>query len=124
MSKKSKPDVSRRGFMKGAAAGSAVVGFNIPLSARPARAFKIGLIGCGGRGSGAAGNAIQAAKTQGDTATIYAVADLFKDRAERARRTHKIPKERTFVGFDAFKKLLDLDLDYVILATPPHFRPK
>lgn len=124
MSKKSKPDVSRRGFIKGAAAGSAVVGFNIPLSARPARAFKIGLIGCGGRGSGAAGNAIQAAKTQGDTATIYAVADLFKDRAERARRTHKIPKERTFVGFDAFKKLLDLDLDYVILATPPHFRPE
>ncbi len=124
MSNKRKPDVTRRRFIKGAAAGSALAGFSIPASANPARKFKIGLIGCGGRGSGAAGNAVQAAKTQGDSATIYACADLFKDRAERARRSNNIPKERTFVGFDGFKKLLDLDLDYVILATPPHFRPE
>ena len=124
MSNKRKPDVTRRGFIKGAAAGSALAGFSIPASANPARKFKIGLIGCGGRGSGAAGNAMQAAKTQGDSASIYACADLFKDRAERARRTNNIPKERTFVGFDGFRKLLDLDLDYVILATPPHFRPE
>ena len=61
MSNEKKPDVTRRRFIKGAAAGSALAGFSIPASANPVRTFKIGLIGCGGRGSGAAGNAMQAA---------------------------------------------------------------
>ena len=67
---------------------------------------------------------MEAAKHQGDTATIVAVADLFSDKATRARRSFRVDEKNTFVGFDAFAKLLELDLDYVILATPPHFRPQ
>jgi predicted dehydrogenase len=120
---------SRRRFLKSAAsgvvAGGALATFGIPAAAAgAAREFKIGVIGCGGRGTGAANNAREAAKLNGDTVTIHAVADAFNDRAERARRTNKVPKERTFVGIDAYHKLLALDLDYVILATPPYFRPQ
>ena len=88
------------------------------------RKFKVGLIGCGGRGTDAARNAIEAATKQGDQANIVAVADVFQDRVERARRIFHVDEKNCFVGFDAFQKLLDLECDYVILATPPHFRPE
>jgi predicted dehydrogenase len=116
--------VSRRKFLRRTALGAAVVGLGAPFSAAgESRTFKVGLIGCGGRGSDAANNAIQAAKKQGDNAEIHAIADLFKDKAERARRSFDVPPERTFVGFDAYEKLLETACDYVILGTPPHFRP-
>ena len=119
--------LSRRKFLQRTATGAAVTA-GMTLSAptilgQAAREFKVGLIGCGGRGTGAAGNAKEAAKRNGDKLTIHAVADLFPDKAARPERQFKVPKERVFTGFDAFQKLLELDLDYVILATPPHFRP-
>lgn len=117
---------TRRDFLKKTAVGAAAVGLGTPLvAASKPRHFKVGVIGSGGRGSGAAADALKAATLGGDTAEIFAVADLFRDKAERARRTHKVPKERTFTGFDCFRKLLEIkELDYVILATPPHFRPE
>ena len=121
-------NVSRRRFLQtasaAAAAGTGFAGAPSILGANAAREFKVGLIGCGGRGTGAARNAMNAAKMQGDSVVIHAVADVFKDKATRARRSFKVDESRTFVGFDAFEKLLALDLDYVILATPPHFRPQ
>ncbi len=89
--------------------------------------IKIGLVGCGGRGRGAAG---QAMNTQGPT-SLVAMCDAFDDQLQSARRQlteqHSdkvdVPEERQFVGFDGFQKLLQQDLDLVILATPPGFRP-
>ena len=111
-------------------AGGAVAG-NLAFS-RSAHAFgtdeiRLGLIGCGGRGTGAAS---QAMNTEGAT-KLVAMADAFPDRLQQSLRglkgQHKqkvdVPVERQFAGFDAYKQVLDSDIDLVILATPPGFRP-
>ena len=88
--------------------------------------LKAGLVGCGGRGSGAALNYIGA----GPKLRIVALGDVFPDRVESAIKSIKdktgqdVPKDKCFVGFDAFKKVIDSGVDIVILATPPHFRPE
>ena len=89
--------------------------------------LKIALIGCGGRGTGAAA---QALSTAGPTKLI-AVADAFEDNAKGAvgnlKNEHEdkidVPNERIFWGFDAYQKAIDAGPDVVILATPPGFRP-
>ena len=85
-----------------------------------------GVIGCGGRGTGAAFNFLRA----GPNIQITALADLFRDRLDKCRKALKerksveIADENCFVGFDAFQKLIDSGVDIVIIATPPHFRPE
>jgi len=124
---------SRREFLKTSSviAGGALAGsLAVPRMAHAAgdETIRIGLVGCGGRGTGAAD---QAMNTEGPTKLI-AVADAFEDRMKGAvgslKGRHKdqvdVPADRQFVGFDAYKKLLDIkDIDLVILATPPGFRP-
>ena len=126
-------DSSRRRFLKTsavAAAGTALLTGLNPIRAAHVTAdetIRIGLIGCGGRGRGAAD---QAMNTEGPT-KLVAVADAFEDNlqstVEGLKRQHgdkvDIPKERQFVGFDAFQQLLDTDIDIVLIATPPGFRP-
>ena len=99
-----------------------------PLKTEPApdgRVLKAGVIGCGGRGCGAAVNFLDA----GANLQITALADVFPDRVADARRLIKeqrgqeVAESRCFTGFDAFQKLLATDVDLVIHATPPHFRP-
>ena len=125
-------EVNRREFLKTTstlALGSAVLG-SLPIE-RSAHAagddlLKIALIGCGGRGSGAAA---QALSTQGNVKLI-AMADAFQDRLESSYKElqadHKermdVPPDRRFVGFEAYKEAISL-ADVVILATPPGFRP-
>lgn len=102
--------------------------FAAGLQRRADDRIRVGVIGCGGRGTGAAWNALEA-----DPAVrIVALADLFEDRvtSSHASLTEEwqdrvdVPPERRFSGFDAYQRLLQLDdLDYVCLATPPHFRP-
>ena len=93
------------------------------IDGQPLRA---GIIGVGGRGSGAALDFLNA----GPNLSIVAIADVFQDRIDDFRKKLKEKKDaelddaNCFVGFDAFKKLLEVDLDYVILATPPFFRPE
>ncbi len=80
----------------------------------------VGVIGCGGRGMGAADNCLEAA--QG--VKIVALADAFADRVERAKAKFKVPDNRCFVGLEAYREVLALsEVDLVILATPPGFRP-
>jgi predicted dehydrogenase len=125
--------VTRRDFVKATAAVAAgsltASSLAVARSAHAAGsdAIRIGLIGCGGRGSGAALNALEASPRT----RIVALADVFQDRiddrrgplAERDERA-KVADDRCYVGFDAYKALLaDGDVDMVILATPPHFRP-
>ena len=89
--------------------------------------LRVGVIGCGGRGRGAAHDALEAS----DRTRIVALADVFTDHLAMAREKlgglgerAKVDDSRCYTGFDAYKQLLDShDLDVVILATPPHFRP-
>ncbi|RYG40564.1 MAG: gfo/Idh/MocA family oxidoreductase, partial [Chitinophagaceae bacterium] len=90
--------------------------------------LKVGLVGCGGRGSGAAAQALKA----DPNVVLHAVGDIFKDKLDDSlnnlRKIHgdkvKVDEEHKFVGFDAYKKVLESGVDVVILATPPHFRPE
>ncbi len=90
--------------------------------------IRIGLIGCGGRGSGAA---VQALKADANT-QLVAMGDAFEDRLKTSLesiqstevgRQVDVVKERQFIGLDAYKRVLETDVDVVILATPPGFRP-
>ena len=88
--------------------------------------LKAGVIGCGGRGTGAAINFLSA----GPNLQITALGDTFKDRVDACREAiqkqkgQDVPLENCFVGFDAFQKVIDSGVDIVILATPPYFRPE
>lgn len=130
--------ITRREFVASASAAALAGGLAPALAssfaARSAHAFgddsiKVGVIGCGGRGTGAAVNALEA-----DPATrIVALGDLFPDRLKGCREAlagHEffasratVPADRCFAGFDAFRRVVATDVDVVILATPPGFRP-
>jgi predicted dehydrogenase len=93
--------------------------------ARDGQELKAGVIGCGGRGSGAAFDFLNA----GNGLTIVALGDVFKEKADGlAERLKKdkgieIPENRRFWGLDNYKHVIDSDIDVVIIATPPFFRP-
>jgi len=97
------------------------------LTAAPdGKVLKAGLIGCGGRGTGAAINFLDA----GPNLEIVALGDVFQDRLDKCRAEIKkqknvdIPDEKCFLGFDNFEKVIDSGVDIVLLCTPPHFRPQ
>ncbi len=87
--------------------------------------LKAGLIGCGRRGTGAAVNYVDA----GPNLEIVALGDVFQDQVDRCRSNLKsargieIAEENCFVGFDSYQKVIDSDIDVVLLVAPQHFRP-
>jgi predicted dehydrogenase len=85
--------------------------------------IKVALIGCGGRGTGALGQFIAACKILGAEAEVVALADAFEDRAQRLNDTYKLPSTKVFVGYDAYQKVMATDCAFVLMATPPAFRP-
>jgi myo-inositol 2-dehydrogenase / D-chiro-inositol 1-dehydrogenase len=123
---------SRRDFLRtsGTAAAFALAApgliFRESAFAANSDTLKVGLVGCGGRGTGAAGNAL----TADNNIVLSAVADAFPEPVEGTIRGLKeqfgnrvtVTPETTFVGLDAYKKLID-SVDVVLLATPPGFRP-
>ena len=88
--------------------------------------LKAGVIGCGGRGTGAAINFLNA----GPNLQVTALGDTFQDRVDNCRerilkeKQQEVPVENCFVGFDAFQKVIDSGVDIVIMASPPYFRPE
>jgi len=126
---------SRRSFLK--TAGMAVVGgsvayhFGMPSAlgniSGAKEVLKVGLIGCGGRGTGAA---IQAVKSDPNV-ILTAMGDAFEDRLEKSYDALskaipdriKVKKRNKFIGFDAYQKVIDSGVDVVLLTTPPAFRP-
>ncbi len=93
-------------------------------SAPDGKPLKAGLVGCGGRGTGAAINFIDS----GNGLQITALGDVFKEKLDSCRETLKkkgqeIADENCFVGFDAYQKVIDSGVDVVLLCTPPVFRP-
>jgi predicted dehydrogenase len=125
---------SRRGFLKNTAAvgAASVMAKHIPASLAQSAAdpIRVGLIGCGGRGTGAASDTIKSS----ENVHVVAMADAFEDRLKGSRENLNneeelkgkflVEDDHCFVGFDAYKELLALDdIDMVILAAPPGFRP-
>jgi predicted dehydrogenase len=130
------PQPNRRTFVKQttatALAAAATAQMNLTTNAHAAGSdtLRVGLIGCGGRGTGAAEQALSA-----DSNTrLVAMADAFQDRLDGSLSTLKgskvegladrvdVPKDRQYTGFDGFKNVID-QVDVVLLTTPPHFRP-
>lgn len=125
--------VSRRDFVAiSTAAGMAAFVAPSVLGAQAAggepKPLKIALIGCGGRGSGAAAQALKADKG----VILWAVADVFPDRMDAclaqfakhpAKDRVQVPAERRFSGFDGYKKAIASGVDVVLLCSAPHFRP-
>lgn len=125
-------DTKRRTFLKSTATAAAVV----PLATSAGKTgsggegdvLKVGLVGCGGRGAGAAAQALKA----DEKVKLYAMADAFGDKIESSLKNLSAQPEladklavseaRRFTGFDAYRKVIDA-VDVVLLATPPHFRP-
>lgn len=119
---------SRRDFLKTGAAVTATAGFPTLLAtAAPSKKIKVGLVGCGGRGTGAASQAMNA----DDYAELVAVADVSEEQIEnsltklRERNGDKVQvkDKHKYLGLDAYKKVIK-ESDVVILTTPPGFRPE
>jgi predicted dehydrogenase len=118
--------LSRRGFLRTTTALSAATLASMGLNyAHAAGSDKIrtGVIGCGGRGSGAVGNHMDAAKIAGANVELVAAGDMFPDKLDGMKKKWKVPENTCFSGFDAYKQVIDAGVDLVILATPPGFRP-
>ena len=117
--------LTRREFLKNStvtAGALALTGAAAPLAeARGSDTIRVGVSGCGNRGSEAARDCVKSSPG----VKIVALADAFEQRLKGLKDEFKVRNNRCFVGLDAYKKLLALDdVDLVILATPPGFRPK
>ncbi len=124
------PQTNRRSFlMNGTAAVAATASLNLMHTAHAAGSdiLKVGLVGCGGRGTGAAEQALTADKN----VRLVAMADAFEDRLAESFSALKgspvaaqvdVPQDRKYFGFDGYKQVID-QVDVVLLTTPPGFRP-
>src|SRR3954447_7732695 len=121
----------RRDFLKHASAAALVTGFPAILSAQTVtNAIKVGLVGCGGRGTGAASQALRA----DDYTELVAVADIDQSQVDKSLATLKkiqrisdrvkVESTKQYLGLDAWRKVLDSGIDVILLATPPGFRPE
>lgn len=134
MEAKKQGSISRRDFARASAlaAGFAILSGKSGVAAQSATdTLKIGLIGCGGRGGGAVVNCL----VKNENVRFIAMADVFEDHLKKRRSDIEsntdprvkskvdIQEELCFVGLDAYKRLLETDIDIVIHATPPYCRP-
>jgi predicted dehydrogenase len=130
--------LSRRDFLKTSAAVSAaaLVGGCATMERRAPgilhpgykpEKLRVGLVGCGGRGTGAAFDCVHSSPN----IEVVALGDLFQDRLDGSRKrlkelgeAYQVTDEHCFAGFDAYQGVLASDIDLVVLGTPPHFRPE
>jgi predicted dehydrogenase len=121
---------SRRSFAAGAAAASFLIVKPELVRGAGKEKLKAGLVGCGGRGTQAVENLL----TGDPNVELVAMGDIFEDKLEASIKKNqakpeigariKVDPEHRFVGFDAYKKVLASDIDFVMLATPPGYRPE
>jgi predicted dehydrogenase len=121
-------EVTRRTFVKNAAVtGAGLAAFNI-LGAQASNGIytgkiKVGLIGCGGRGNGALGNFMEAAKLLGISVEVVAIADAFENRSKAVAQRYQVDPSKAYHGFTAYQNVAQSDAEVVLMATPPAFRP-
>jgi myo-inositol 2-dehydrogenase/D-chiro-inositol 1-dehydrogenase len=129
--------VTRRSFMELSTAAAAAMMFPSGVHGQATASLKVGVIGTGGRGTGAIANVLMSA----EGVEISALADLNPDRIEQSRDTldkqaaedrnfgarykagFKVAGDKVYTGFDAYQKVLASNVDMIILSTPPGFRP-
>lgn len=124
---------NRRAFLKSGSTAAAIA-FAAPTLLVREKVFaanpdtlRVGLVGCGGRGTGAAGNAMDADKNL----IVVAMGDVFEDQLKQSHASLdkgypgrvQVPEEKRFSGLDAYQKVIDAGVDVVLLASPPGFRP-
>lgn len=119
-------DISRREFLATSAAATASFALPLNVFSQGSSQIKVGLVGCGGRGTGAMHDSCNA----DPSVVIWAMGDVFEDRLSGARdnlagnfKGRFQAGERQFTGFNAYKQVIDSGIDVVILTTPPGFRP-
>src|SRR3954452_8412037 len=128
-------DATRRDFLKtstGLAVGATLAGtLAVPraVHAGVSEKMRIGLVGCGGRRNAAAQNTLTASPENVLVAVGDTFADFAKGSREKLMRSEvkdrvQVSPDHVFVGFDAYKQVIDCGVDVIILATPPHFRPQ
>jgi myo-inositol 2-dehydrogenase/D-chiro-inositol 1-dehydrogenase len=125
--------VTRRTFVSTTAAAAAAFAFRGGAFAQGSDTIRVGLVGCGGRGTGAARDSLRGSPG----VELVALGDLFEDRLAGCREQlegvaaespdfaakYRVTDDRCFTGFDAYERVLASDIHLVILATPPAFRP-
>ncbi|MEW6238193.1 MAG: Gfo/Idh/MocA family oxidoreductase [Candidatus Omnitrophota bacterium] len=119
---------SRRNFLKTSIAALSTAAIARPVYAGESGAIKIGLVGCGGRGSGAALDAMRA----DDSVRLIAMADVFEDKVQGKRKELKeampdqmlVDDDHCFAGFDGYKKVIESGVDAVLIACASKFHPK
>ncbi len=130
------PNTSRRDFLKTSAVAGGLLATSgvMNVHAEGPEVIRVGLIGCGGRGSGAVEQCLRAGNLASPHVNVrlVAIGDAFRDRAtacvQRLRGMQElsqkvdVPDDRLFIGLDAYQRVIE-NCDLVILATPPGFRP-
>ena len=125
--------IDRRTFIGTTAAATAAMAFPFGIRLHGSDVIRVGLVGCGGRGTGAARDCMRGS----EGVEIVAMGDLMADRLAQSRETlrkavadtpalaakFRVTDDKAFTGFDAYQKVIDSGVDLVILATPPGFRP-
>jgi len=132
MTEKRANPMTRRDFGKASAAGFAILMARNATAQTNSETLKVGLLGCGSRGSGAAANMLQG----NENVKLVAMADLFPDRVDgrlkrlqkhgdvRVREKVDVDADHQFVGLDAYERILETDIDILIEGTLPYCRPK
>ncbi len=119
--------VSRREFIRNSASTAiSLAGLSAGgggMYAAGQERLRVGLVGCGGRGTGALRNIVAAAKQVDLALEVHCLADALPQRVQEVSQEFQVPPERCFGGFDAYRKVLQSDIHIVLLVTPPAFRP-
>ena len=112
--------LSRRTFLAGASALAAAPSISL---GQAQRVFKYAVVGCGGRGSGAVKDIRAAAERLGHKAVLVGASDFFQEKAAAVCKANGCDEKFAFGGAGGYKKVLELDAEIILLATPPIFRP-
>ena len=116
---------NRREFIKGSSVFAAMMAAapTIVVGQGAARVFKVGMIGAGGRCTGAMANLIEAAKSIGHEIKLVSVCDFFEDKAKAAAKKFGCDEKMAFGGGNGYKNVISSDCEIIVTATPPAFRP-
>jgi predicted dehydrogenase len=110
----------RRGFLAATALGGfAALRPGVVFGSRANEALRVGIVGCGGRGSWLAGLFERDGRYK-----VTACADYFADRVDACAEKHGVAADRRFTGLSGYRRLLETDVDAVVIETPPYFHPE
>ena len=118
-----KEHCTRRSSLKAAAITGTVVSISGIADAASGKKIKVALVGCGGRGKGDLRNFIKACELLERKVEVVALADAFEDVAQAGGLEFSVPARNCYAGFDAYRQVAASDAEFVLLVTPPLFRP-